>query len=68
MASAYPRSTVHTLFVHPSEDPFLDPYIVKISHMNTKDIMAIPKMTDYELLQYLVKDNVGSTRGECTIV
>jgi len=68
MTSASPPSTIDTLFVDPSEDPFLDPYIEKVSHMNTKNIMAIPKMTDYEFLQYLIKDNGVATRGKSTTV
>lgn len=66
MVSGSPRSTIHTVFVVPSEDPFLDPYIEQVSRMTTKDIMAIPKMNDHQFLQYLYKDNAVATRGECT--
>lgn len=57
LTSASPRSAAHTLFIDPSEDPFLDSYIETISHMNTKDIMAIPKMNDNEFLRYLLDDD-----------
>jgi len=67
ITSASPRSTIHTLFVDPLEDPFLDPYIETISHMNTKDIMAIPKMTDHEFLQYLHKENSVAIHREFSV-
>ncbi len=66
ITSASPRSAIHTLFVNPSEDPFLDPYIETISHMNTKDIMAIPKMTDHQFLQSLLKENSVAINRECS--
>ncbi len=65
--SASPRSTIRTLFVDPSEDPFLDPYIATVSHMSTKDIMAFSKMTDDEFRQYLLENDHIATRSECTI-
>ncbi len=67
ITSASVPSTIHTLFVDPSEDPFLDPYIETVSHMNTKDIMAIPKMTDHEFLQYLHRENSVAIHRECTM-
>jgi hypothetical protein len=61
-------STAHLLFIDPSEDPFLDPYIETITHMNTKDILAIPKMNDSDFLQYLLEDNHDRpARGKCTV-
>jgi len=63
MTSASPQSTAHSLFVDPSEDPFLDPYIETITHMSTKAIMAIPKMDDRAFLRYLAANN-DATRGE----
>lgn len=53
-----------SLFVDPSDDPFLDPYIETIIHMKTKAIMAIPKMTDRAFLQYLSQENSDATRGK----
>ncbi len=64
--SASHQSTIHTLFVDPSEDPFLDPYIETVTHLNIKDIMGIPKMTDHQFLQYLYKDNSVATHREYT--
>jgi len=66
--SASPRSAAHSLFVDPSEDPFLDPYIETITHTSIKIIMAMPKMNDQAFLQYLLKDGNDAVRGECTIV
>ncbi|CAF0856583.1 unnamed protein product [Adineta steineri] len=57
------QTTTDTLFIDPSEDPFLDHYIETISHMNKKDIMAIPKMNDTEFVRYLFNDNDAAARG-----
>ncbi len=67
ITSAGRQSIAHTLFVDPSEDPFLDPYIETVSRMSTKEIMAIPKMNDNEFLQYLLNDDDNATlRGKFT--
>jgi len=65
ITSAGRQSIAHTLFFDPSEDPFLDPYIETVSRMNTKEIMAIPKMDDNEFLQYLLDDD-ATLRGKST--
>ncbi len=67
LISASPRSIGHTLFVDPSEDPFLDPYIETILHMDTKDIIAIPKMDDNQFLQYLFNDDNDVARGKLSL-
>ncbi len=67
MASASRQSPADSLFVDPSEDPFLDPYIETITHMTIKDIMAIPKMNDRAFEQYLLNGNDGAARGKCTV-
>lgn len=50
-----------SLYADLTEDPFLDPYIETILHMNIKDIMAMPKMNDEEFFQYLLDDNADTT-------
>ncbi|CAF1133280.1 unnamed protein product [Adineta steineri] len=63
VTSASFQKTAHTLFIDPSEDPFLDHYIETVSHMSTKDIMAIPKMNDDEFLRYIFNNNDSAARG-----
>jgi hypothetical protein len=65
--SASPRSIGQSLFIDPSEDPFLDPYIETLLHMDTKDIMGTPKMNDNQFLQYLLNDDDDTTRGEHSV-
>ena len=61
--SASTQSILHNLFMDPSEDPFLDPYIETIIHMRIRDIMALPKMNDLAFLQYVESKN-DATRGK----
>lgn len=56
MTSASRRSAIHRVFLDPSEDPFLDPYIQNIARMSGKEISAMPKMTDHQFLQFLHDD------------
>ncbi|CAM4765659.1 unnamed protein product [Rotaria magnacalcarata] len=65
LTSASTQSMARSLFMSPTDDPFLDPYIETISHMSTKDIVSMPKMNDDEFLQYLLNDDAADeiTRG-----
>ena len=56
VASAMSSSADGMLFIHQSEDPFLDTYIETITHMNTKDLLAIPKMNDSDFQYYLTHE------------
>jgi hypothetical protein len=47
--SASPRSIAQSLFIDPSEDPFLDPYIETLLHMDTKDIMGTPTRGEHSV-------------------
>lgn len=58
------QSTARSLFVDPSDDPFLDAYIETVSQMNAKEIMTLPKMDDDEFLQYFLNDNHTAVRGK----
>ena len=65
VASASSRSVTHSLFIDPSEDPFYDPYIETVLHMNTRSLMAIPRMNDTEFIRHLLSDD-DSTFGKHT--
>ncbi|CAF3715450.1 unnamed protein product [Rotaria sp. Silwood1] len=54
------HSVSHMLFIDPTEDPFLDIYIEKVARMSTKAIIAMPKMSDTDFLDYLFsnKDSI----------
>jgi hypothetical protein len=62
ITSATRQSIARSLFGDPSEDPFLNRYIETVSRMNTKEIMAIPKMDNNAFLQYLLDDDDAATR------
>ena len=63
VASASSWSVTNSLFINPSEDPFYDRYIETVLHMNTRALMAIPRMNDTEFIRNLLTDD-DSTFGK----